>query len=141
MASLEAEKHTCFSLYLQQEKPTGKGQTVYDWKQDVEDCEDVLDRDEYDEIAYYLVEQHPDEEDFINLFRISIYSALYELLEQWYEEQGKNLEDEVRGYFEYGDYVYFVTGSGYSIYSADLLGGSANGRAENEFDEFVDNHF
>jgi len=114
---------------------------VYDWKHDVEDCENVLDRDEYDEIAYCLVEQHPDEEDFINLFRISIYSALYELLEQWYEEQGKDLEDEIRGYFEYGDYVYFVTGSGYSIYSADLLGGSADGRAEREFDEFVEERF
>ena len=114
---------------------------MYDWKRDIEDCEEVLDRDEYDEIAYYLVEQHPEEEDFINLFRFSIYSALYELLEQWYEEQGEDMEYKIRGYYENDDYIYFITGSGYSLYSSDLLGGSADGRAEREFDEFVEEHF
>ena len=116
---------------------------MYDWRTDVEDCDEVLDRDEFGEVAYNLVEIHPDEEDFINLFRISTDSALYSLLQDWYEQQGLDMEYSIRGYYEdeYNGYVYFVTGSGYSIYSADLLGGSADGRAEREFDKFVEERF
>lgn len=131
---------------------------MYDWRRDIEDVYEVLDTDDMLEISYAIAEQivikdeiadpsDPDfddivaeEADFIGLYRISKYSHLYDLLCDWYDEIGEDMEEKIRGFYDDGDYIYFVTGCGYSIYSADLLGGSSNGRAESEFDSFVREH-
>ena len=130
---------------------------MYIWVDDIEDAYEMLDNESAyeicDEIARkYLIEEEgwdedadgfddavAEEADYIGLYRIRIGGALYSLLRQWYEQQGKDMTKEVRGYYEdyYGDYMYYVTGCGYDTISADLLGGSADGQARREFEEFV----
>ena len=59
-------------------------------------------------------------------------------LESWYETQGKKISDEVRGYVEYGRGFLMTHGGGYDWKSADLCGGSGNGVAWKEFENWVD---
>lgn len=56
-------------------------------------------------------------------------------IESWLEGQGKTLGDAVRGirYRKNGSFS-FVTGGGYAIFDADLLGGNGDGRAESKFE-------
>ena len=133
----------------------------YIWVDEIEDAYEVLPGEEVAEICYEIAkkevlaegeysEDDPEfedvvleESDYIGVYRIRTSSALYNLLCEWYEQQGRDITQEVRGYYEdyYGDYMYYVTGCGYDILSADLLGGSANGEARREFDAFVRERF
>lgn len=73
---------------------------------------------------------------------VSKYSLLYEWLNDYYTEQGKNLEDEVRGYrwskSKQGEGFTFKHGHGCSYLDSDLLGGNGDGKTERLFDEFVE---
>lgn len=131
---------------------------MYDWRRDIEDVYQVMNTDDMLEISYAIAEQivikdnicDPDdpefedavaeEADFIGLYRISKYSRLYDLLCDWYDGIDEDMEERIRGFYDDGDYIYFVTGCGYSIYSADLLAGGSDGIAEREFDTFVRNN-
>lgn len=72
----------------------------------------------------------------ISVYRIHLDSLLYKALLDWYGGFA-NLEDRVRSCVLDGDYIYFITGCGYDIISADLLGGSADGEAKKEFLKFL----
>ncbi len=72
----------------------------------------------------------------ISVYRIHLDSLLYKALLEWYGGFA-NLEESVRSCTLDGNYIYFVTGCGYDIISADLLGGSADGKAKKEFIEFL----
>lgn len=73
----------------------------------------------------------------IGLWAISFYSSTYEVLDKWYASIGKILSDEVRNYFEDGEYMYFVSGAQYDIIDADLLGGSGDGTTREAFMQFL----
>ena len=72
----------------------------------------------------------------ISVYRIHLDSLLYKALLDWYGEFA-TLEESVRSCTLDGDYIYFVAGCGYDIISADLLGGSADGKAKKDFIEFL----
>lgn len=126
---------------------------VYNWKDDVEDieateenddlwyavAENIVDKDEYGE---YKDRDRDDSiyevmSNIINLFKISKRSRLYKYLLKWYGSEEELLK-KVRDVYETNDAIYFVTGSGYSLFDADLLGGNADGETEREFNKFVD---
>lgn len=75
--------------------------------------------------------------DIIGLWAIDTDSKLYDLLLEWYDNSVDKMMKSVRDSFYWENYLMFVTGCGYAIWSADLLGGSADGRAEQEFNDFV----
>lgn len=120
---------------------------VYNWRDDVEEVEAT---EENDDIWYAVAEnmcnKEPDEygddpyevmSNIISIWKISKRSRLYKYLLKWYGSEEKLL-DNVRDVYDTNNAIYFVTGCGYSIFSADLLGGSADGNAGREFDKFVD---
>lgn len=121
---------------------------VYNWKEDIDDIEATPENDD----IWYAVAEHMCEtgnnegygsdpyevmSNIINLFKISKRSRLYKYLLKWYGSEEKMLEN-VRDVYETADAIYFTTGSGYSIFDADLLGGNADGTTEKKFDQFVD---
>lgn len=76
----------------------------------------------------------------ICLWFVAEESLLHYALERWHEERGTSLEEAVRDYVEVDEPAgfTFVTGCGYAIWSADLLGGKADGLAQREFEDFLD---
>lgn len=130
----------------------------YNWRDDIYDVieNDLRDREECDELffeaAKKIVEDNleddpdyyndPDDavyeeaSDIIHLWAIPFYSTLYDLLVDFLGGEDAVLEN-ARNSFTDNDYLYFVSGTGYDIMSADLLGGKADGIASREFDDFV----
>lgn len=94
------------------------GEDYYDYPEDAV----------YDEMA-----------DIIGLWAISMDSELYDLLLEWYDNDYDKMMSNVRHSFEYGGYLFFVTGCNYATMSKDLLGGGSNGEAEREFEEWIRN--
>ena len=119
---------------------------VYNWKDDVEDVEATEANDDiWYAVAENMCEKEPDEygedpyevmSNIINLFKVSKRSRLYKYLLKWYGSEEKLL-DNVRDVYETNDAIYFVTGCGYAIFDADLLGGNADGETERKFNDFV----
>lgn len=70
------------------------------------------------------------------LWAIPLDSTLMEMLIEWYGGFAE-LSASARSSFTADSHFYFVTGMGYDIMSADLLGGTADGQAAREFDAFV----
>ena len=145
----------------------GDGGADWTWTDDVveiQDCVGEFSQDQIDELYYeagktivksngydyYDIEEGDDDalseaaweeaSNIINLWRIRTDSRLYDYLQRWYDYKGKNLEDNVRDCFYAYGCLFFVTGTGYSLFSDDLLGGSSDGRARKEFDDFVKNN-
>lgn len=77
----------------------------------------------------------------INLWAIATDSTLYELLVKWYGGNIDKLNNNVRNSFvginNNVEFIYFVSGTGYALMDADLLGGSGDGTTEKEFYDFV----
>ena len=73
---------------------------------------------------------------------VSKYSLLYEWLNDYYTEQGKNLEYEVRGYrwskSKKSEGFTFKHGIGYDWIDRDLLDGNGSGKTQRLFNEFVE---
>lgn len=137
----------------------------WDWTDDVVDVQDCRDIDEDRKFDYYdmagrrIFEQNgpeyygidPDDEEakqdaiseeasnIIHLWRIRTDSKAYGYIAKWYEHIGKDMDESIRDCFYADGSLFFVTGVGYAIFSADLLGGGSDGRARSEFDEFVRN--
>ena len=127
---------------------------TYNWRDDIEDmtednseesyelfyrvAENMVDKDEYGEYADRDRDECISEEasNIIGLWKISKRSRLYKYLLKWYGSEEKLL-DNVRDVLDTPNAIYFVTGCGYSIFDADLLGGNANGEKAREFDQFV----
>lgn len=116
----------------------------YDWRADIEDCTDTVDEDTLYRIGERIVEEDGEEDDpieavsnVISIWRIDMNSDLYDDLLSWYGNDEENLLRNVRSSVISDGYLYFVTGCGYSIFSADLLGGTADGEAERKFEEFI----
>ena len=123
------------------------GEWYYNWKDDIQEVPDYEDDIWYDVAENMIASNQKEYEDYdvwdivsdiINLWKIEKRSRLYDYLLKWYGSETELLNN-VRDVYNTRDAIYFVTGCGYSIWSADLLGGSADGRAEREFDRFVDN--
>ena len=133
---------------------------VYFWTDDIEDARKMLDQEEQFDILCVIARntlirdgEDPDDPYFddlvrdeacsvIGFYRIRTDSILYQLLCDWYAQQGRDMKECIRGYYEdyYGDYIYYITGCGcdrHDILSADLLGGSADGEAHRQFEAFV----
>ena len=121
----------------------------YYWKDDIDEVD--AESEANDELFYAVAEhmQETDEyysswdvydimSDIICLWKIEKRSRLYDYLIKWYGSEEEMLK-HVRDVYETNDAIYFVTGVGYSIFSADLLGGKADGQAERDFDAFVKN--
>lgn len=119
---------------------------VYNWKDDIEDIEATEANDDiWYAVAENMCEKEPDEygsdpyevmSNIINLFKVPKRSRLYKYLIKWFGSEEKLLS-EVRDVYETNDAIYFVTGCGYAIFDADLLGGNADGETERKFDQFV----
>lgn len=121
---------------------------VYNWRDDVEEVEATEENDDiWYAVAENMCEKGENEgygsdpyevmSNIISLWKISKRSRLYKYLLKWYGSEEK-LMDKVRDVYETNDAIYFVTGCGYSIFDADLLGGNADGNTAREFDKFVD---
>ncbi len=120
---------------------------VYNWRDDVEEVEAT---EENDDIWYSVAEnmcekgenegygEDPYEvmSNIISLWKVSKRSRLYKYLLKWYGSEEKLL-DNVRDVYDTNNAIYFVTGCGYSIFDADLLGGNADGTTARKFDDFV----
>lgn len=131
---------------LEKESVTMKESGSWRWKDDIEDIEPT---EENDDIWYAVAENMVENGDYkgydvyevmsniINLFKISKDSMLYDYLLKWYGSEDK-LRKNVRDIYETDDAIYFVTGSGYSLYDDDLLGGNGDGLTEKEFDKFIE---
>lgn len=76
--------------------------------------------------------------DIISIWKIEKRSRLYDYLLKWYGSE-ENLLANVRDVLDTDNAIYFVTGCGYSIWSADLLGGKADGVAKRDFEQFIAN--
>lgn len=131
----------------------------YDWREDIIDIVDDLDipSDTKDDLFYraaerIVVENGIDYYDgdtsdavmeemssIIGLFAVPQDTVLYDLVMEWHGGYD-NMMENVRNCFEDNENLYFVTGTGYSLFDADLLGGSGNGETVARFDEFVRNH-
>ena len=116
----------------------------YNWKDDIEDMEN--NDDIFYGYAENMAEQYPDQygpevddvlSQLINVFKVPKRSRLYKYLLKWYGSEDKLLK-EVRNVWDTDDAIYFETGTGYSIFDADLLGGNADGETERKFNKFVD---
>lgn len=110
-------------------------------------AEIIVDENLADDLDYYSCDRfaavRSEYEDFLSggastLWAIPLDSELYSLLVKWYDNDEDVLAHSVRSFFEDDDNMYFVTGCGYDIMSADLLGGNADGIARRDFDGFVD---
>ena len=119
----------------------------YNWKDDIFE---VGTGEENDDIWYAVAENmcETDPESYgddplavmsniISVWGISKNSRLYNYLLKWYGSKEK-LMKRVRDAYETSSAIYFVTGCGYSIFDADLLGGNADGTKAKEFYKFVD---
>ncbi|MBO7614972.1 MAG: hypothetical protein J6T15_04690 [Bacilli bacterium] len=119
---------------------------TYFWQDDIEEVDYSEDNDEiWYAVASNMCEKEPEEygddptevmSDIISIWKIEKRSRLYKYLLKWYGSEEKLL-DNVRDVYETDNAIYFVTGCGYSIFSADLLGGTADGNAGREFDAMV----
>ena len=107
---------------------------------------DILRQEQYDDLAYeyaekvYEAEEYSDPVDFLsNCLAIEYFpnATFHELLQLYYSEQGENIEDKVRGYVPYRKGFLMHHGVGYSWESADLFGGSADGRAKGYFENWL----
>lgn len=121
----------------------------YNWRDDIQEVENT---EENDELVYTfaqnLIDTDPDYEDYndpweiasniIFIWKIDKDSKLYDYLLKWYGSES-NMKKNIRSFYETNDAIYFETGTGYSIFDADLLGGNADGRTADEFSKFVDN--
>lgn len=120
----------------------------YYWRDDVLEVEpDESNDDIWYAVAENIQQTDPDYKewdvyeimsDIICLWKIEKRSRLYDYLLKWYGSE-ENLLKNVRDVYDTNYAIYFVTGIGYAIMSADLLGGTADGNAEREFDQFVNN--
>lgn len=72
----------------------------------------------------------------MTLWAIPQDSRLYELLLTWYGTYDEMMRC-VRNAFEDNSYLYFCTGCGYDIMSADLLDGKADGAATRKFESMI----
>lgn len=120
-----------FELESQNNDESG-GDVLYSQSGRYNDC-----NEHFWEVLSEIAELHG-EDDPIGFYRISKASWLYDLLEEWYDEKEIEMDEMIRGFFDDGEFIYFVTGCNYDIYSADLLGGTADGEAQREFEKFVD---
>ena len=129
---------------------------------EVRDCRDEFSDDEIDELyltagrkivedngaeAYgideddeYALSEMASQEaaDIINLWRIPTDSRTYGYLLEWYDHIGKDMDSNIRSCFYEKGCLFFVTGTGYAIFSSDLLGGNASGIARKEFEDFIE---
>ncbi len=121
----------------------------YNWKDDIEEVDNTEANDELAyEFAENLIATDPDYADYddpwdvlsqiICIWKITKRSRLYDYLLKWYGSE-EEMKKHIRSFYETSDAIYFETGIGYSIFSADLLGGTADGMAEKEFDAFISN--
>ena len=76
-------------------------------------------------------------ENIIFVGSISKNSLLYSALVKWYKYKDKNMKKSIRSFVEDNDNIYYVTGSGYDTIDSDLLGGSADGMAREEFLQWI----
>ena len=121
----------------------------YNWKDDIEEVDNT---EANDELAYAfaenLIETDPDYANYddpwdvlsqiIYIWKIAKRSRLYDFLLKWYGSE-EEMKKHIRSFYETSDAIYFETGAGYSFFSADLLGGTEDGNAAREFDDFVKN--
>lgn len=121
----------------------------YNWKDDIEEVENT---EANDDLVYAfaenLMENDPDYAEYddpweiisniISIWKINKRSRLYDYLIKWYGSE-EEMKKHVRSFYETNDAIYFETGTGYSIFDADLLGGNADGRTADEFGRFVAN--
>ena len=116
-----------------------------------DDIEEVENSEETDDLAYAFAENmvntDPDYagkdpievlSNIISIWEIKKKSRLYDYLLKWYGSE-EEMKKHIRSFYETNNAIYFETGCGYSIFSADLLGGTADGIAEQEFSKFVSN--
>jgi len=110
--------------------------------------EDILENSSLDELVYlyaervYKQEDCSSPEDFLEqVIAIEYFPDItfHSLLEEYYEEQGKDIEDEVRGYVPHKSGFLMTHGVNYSWLSADLFGGTADGKAVNQFEDWLKN--
>ncbi|MEE3344324.1 MAG: hypothetical protein VZS44_09560 [Bacilli bacterium] len=64
--------------------------------------------------------------------------TFHTLLERYLEEQGKDIDDVVRGYAPHKKGFLMTHGYGYSWQDSDLLGGSGDGKEFNKFEEWLE---
>ena len=64
--------------------------------------------------------------------------TFHELLEKFLAEQNKDIKETVRAYMPYKKGFVMTHGIGYDWKSADLLGGSANGKAWRQFEDWLE---
>ena len=118
----------------------------YNWKDDIKEVEATEENDDiWYAVAENMCETSPKDygddplevmSNIIAIWKISKGSRLYKYLLKWYKSEDK-LKKKVRDIYDTRDAIYFVTGCGYSIFDADLLGGNADGTTERKFDDFV----
>lgn len=110
-------------------------------------CFDILENEGYDDLIYFYAEAVHAKEDcssadeFLSQVLAIEYfpdMTFHHLLSQYFEEQGKSIEDEVRGYYPYKLGFLMTHGVGYAWESADLFGGTADGRAKQKFKDWLD---
>ena len=128
----------------------------YAWKEDIIDIIDNYDipNDTKDDLLYRagerIVEENGSEyyegdeneaimeemSNIIGLFAVPKDAPLYDLLVEWHGDYDTMMET-VRNAFEDDENLYFVTGTGYSLFDADLLGGNGNSETQAEFEEWL----
>ena len=133
----------------------------YDWSSDVLDASEVFKDEELYDLYYQAAEKELEGDEnadadavteaasnIIGLYAVRTDSMLYALLLAWYGSE-ENLQEHVRSCFyrnmymsknatERTELMFFVTGCGYDIMDADLLGGNCNGETKRAFNNYVD---
>ena len=105
--------------------------------------DNILDTMETDELYdycnhVYRQEEYDDAEDMMSDIMALEYfydATFHALLAKYFEEKGKNIEDEVRGYMPYKKGFLMIHGVNYDWKDADLVGGSANGQTWKDFEK------
>ena len=108
------------------------------------DSINIINDEQYDDLLYIYAEEVYKKEDaqdaysfLSNALAIEYFPdvTFHNLLEQYFEAQGKDIEDEVRGYYPYKRGFLMTHGIGYAWESTDLFGDSSNGK--NNFEAWL----
>ena len=105
-------------------------------------------KDEYAEVLddytdkIYKEEDYPSPQAFLDDAVFIEYfpnSTFHTLLQRYFEEQGKSIEDVVRGYVPYKRGFIMTHGGGYAWTAVDLLGEQNDSSVEEEFKKWIIN--
>lgn len=100
---------------------------------------DPIENEYFSEEILPLIEAQEDDNSDLSFWFLPENSFLFHALVRYFRNRA-NFLSHVRSVIADDDGIYFPTGVGYDIISADLLGGQADGQARQDFLNWINQH-